>query len=136
MLSTLLSIVIGLILYAVVIYIVSRLGLGLTVANFTSALIAGAVIAIVAWLVWWLLGQLNIGGGNTLIAVIVNLVVSAIILLIADRFVPGMKVNGFVGALIAAVAIAVVAWLIGWLLGALGIGVDANPTTLLLRSLF
>ncbi len=136
MLSTLLSIVIGLVLYAVVIYIVSRLGMGLTVANFTSALIAGAVIAIVSWLVWWLLGAIGIGDGSGLIAAIVNLVVAAVILLIADRFVPGMKVNGFVGALIAAVAIAVVAWLIGWLLGVLGIGVDANPTTLLLRSLF
>ena len=137
MLSTLLSIVIGLILYAVVIYIVSRLGLGLTVANFTSALIAGAVIAIVSWLVWWLLGLLGIGEGSGLIAAIVSLVVAAIILLIADRFVPGMKVNGFVGALIAAVAIAVVAWLIGWLLAQLGIGADTNPTTtLLLRSLF
>lgn len=136
MLSTLLSIVISVILYAVVIYIVSRLGMGLTVANFTSALIAGAVIAIVAWLVWWLLGAIGIGGGSGLIAAIVNLVVAAVILLIADRFVPGMKVNGFVGALIAAVAIAVVAWLIGLLLNALGFGVDANPTTLLLRSLF
>ena len=136
MLSTLLSIVIGLVLYAVVIYIVSRLGMGLTVANFTSALIAGAVIAIVSWLVWWLLGVIGIGNGSGLIAAIVNLVVAAVILLIADRFVPGMKVNGFIGALIAAVAIAVVAWLIGWLLGVLGIGVDANPTTLLLRSLF
>ena len=136
MLSTLLSIVIGLVLYAVVIYIVSRLGMGLTVANFTSALIAGAVIAIVSWLVWWLLGAIGIGNGSGLIAAIVNLVVAAVILLIADRFVPGMKVNGFIGALIAAVAIAVVAWLIGWLLGVLGIGVDANPTTLLLRSLF
>jgi len=136
MLSTLLSIIIGLVLYAVVIYIVSRLGMGLTVANFTSALIAGAVIAVVSWLVWWLLGAIGIGNGSGLIAAIVNLVVAAVILLIADRFVPGMKVNGFVGALIAAVAIAVVAWLIGWLLGVLGIGVDANPTTLLLRSLF
>ena len=136
MLSTLLSIVIGLVLYALVIYIVGRLGLGLTVANFTSALIAGAVIAIVAWLVWWLLGAIGIGNGSGLIAAIVNLIVAAVILLIADRFVPGMKVNGFVGALIAAVAIAVVAWLIGLLLNALGMGVDANPTTLLLRSLF
>ena len=131
-----LSIVIAVVVYAIVIYIVSRLGLGLTVANFTSALIAGAVIAIVAWLVWWLLGAIGIGGGSGLIAAIVNLVVAAVILLIADRFVPGMKVNGFVGALIAAVAIAVVAWLIGLLLNALGFGVDANPTTLLLRSLF
>ncbi len=136
MLSTLLSIVIGLVLYALVIYIVGRLGMGLTVANFTSALIAGAVIAIVAWLVWWLLGAIGIGNGSGLIAAIVNLIVAAVILLIADRFVPGMKVNGFVGALIAAVAIAVVAWLIGLLLNALGMGVDANPTTLLLRSLF
>ncbi len=136
MLSTLLSIVIGLVLYALVIYIVGRLGMGLTVANFTSALIAGAVIAIVAWLVWLLLGAIGIGNGSGLIAVIVNLIVAAVILLIADRFVPGMKVNGFVGALIAAVAIAVVAWLIGLLLNALGMGVDANPTTLLLRSLF
>jgi len=136
MLNTLLSIIIGLILYAVVIYIVGRLNLGLTVANFTSALIAGAVIAIVAWLVWWLLGLLGIGGGSGLIAAIVNLVVAAVILMIADRFVAGMKVNGFVGAIIAAIAIAVVAWLIGYLLNALGMGVDANPTALLLRSLF
>lgn len=136
MLNTLLSIVIGLLLYALVIYIVGRLNMGLTVANFTSALIAGAVIAIVAWLVWWLLGLIGIGGGSGIIAAIVNLVVAAVILLIADRFVPGLKVNGFVGALIAAVLIAVVAWLIGWLLGLLGFGVDANPTTLLLRSLF
>jgi len=136
MLNTLLSIVISIILYAVVIYIVGRLGLGLTVANFTSALIAGAVIAIVAWLVWWLLGLLGIGGGSGIIAAIVNLVVAAVILMIADRFVSGFKVNGFVGALIAALAIAVVAWLIGWLLGQLGFGVEANPTTLLLRALF
>jgi putative membrane protein len=56
--------------------------------------------------------------------------VAAVVLLIADRFVPGMKVNGFVGALVAAIAIAVVAWLIGLLLP-----VDANPTTALLLSL-
>jgi len=61
----------------------------------------------------------------------VSLVVAAVVLLIADRFVPGMKVNGFVGALVAAIAIAVVAWLIGLLLP-----VDANPTAALLISLF
>lgn len=136
MLSTLLSIVIGILVYALVIYIVGRLNLGLSVANFTSALIAGAVIAIVAGLLWWLLGALGIGDGGGLWGAIVSLVVAAVVLLISDRFVAGMKVNGFVGALVAAIAIAVVAWLVSWLLGVFGIGVDANPTTLLLRSLF
>ena len=137
MLGTLLSIVISIVLYALVIYIVGRLGLGLTVANFTSALIAGAVIAIVAWLVWWLLGLIGIDQSAGFWGALISLVVAAVILLVADRFVAGLKVNGFVGALIAAIAIAVVAWLIGWLLGLLGFGVDANPaTTLLLRAFF
>jgi uncharacterized membrane protein YvlD (DUF360 family) len=43
------------------------------------------------------------------------------VLLISDKFVPGMKVNGFMGAIIAAVAIGLVSWLISWLLGLLGI---------------
>ncbi len=135
--NTLLSIIISIVVYALVIYIVSRLNLGLTVDGFTGALIAGAVIAIVAWLVWWLLGAINLApSGAGWLSALVTLVISAVILLIADRFVPGMKVSGFVGALIAAVAIAIVAWLIGWLLGQLGLGVDANPTALLLSALF
>ena len=53
--------------------------------------------------------------------------------MIAGKFVPGLKVNGFVGALVAAVAIAVVAWLIGQLLP----DANANPTAAaLLMSLF
>ncbi len=84
----------------------------------------------------WLLGQLGIGTGGGLWGAIVSLVVAALVLLVADRFVAGMKVNGFVGALIAAIAIAVVAWLVSWLLGLLGFGVDANPTTTMLLSAF
>ena len=132
MLNLLLSIIISIVVYALVIYVVSRLGLGLTVSGFTGALIAGAVIAIVAWLVWWLLGVIGLApSGSGWLSALVSLVISAVILLIADRFVPGMKVNGFVGALIAAVAIAVIAYLIGLLLP-----IDANPTALLLSALF
>jgi putative membrane protein len=125
--------VIAIVVYAVVIYVVGRLNLGLSVANFQSALIAGAVIAVVAWLLNWLLVDvLNITFGGGFLGAILNLIVAAVVLMIADRFVAGMSVSGFVGALIAAIAIAVVAWLIGLLLP-----IDANPTTaLLLRALF
>jgi uncharacterized membrane protein YvlD (DUF360 family) len=41
--------------------------------------------------------------------------------MISDRFVPGMKVNGFGGAIIAAIAIGVVSWLVAWFLGLFGI---------------
>jgi putative membrane protein len=70
----------------------------------------------------WLLGLLgiNLGAGGFL-AAIVNLIVAAVILMISDRFISGMKVNGFTGALIAAVAIGVVGWLVTWLLSLLGI---------------
>jgi uncharacterized membrane protein YvlD (DUF360 family) len=47
--------------------------------------------------------------------------VAAIVLLLADKFVPGMQVKGFVGAIVAAIAMAVVYWLLAWLLGLFGI---------------
>ncbi len=119
--GTILTIVLALIVAAVVLYIVSRLNMGLTVDSFMSAIIAAAVIAIVGGVIWWLLGLIGIGGGSGLWAAIVYLVVAAVILMVSDRFLPGMKVNGFTGALIAAIAIAVVTWIITWLLGLLGI---------------
>jgi uncharacterized membrane protein YvlD (DUF360 family) len=41
----------------------------------------------------------------------------------SDRFVTGMRVNGFGGAIVAAIAIAIVNWLVALLLAQLGIGV-------------
>ena len=52
------------------------------------------------------------------------LIVAAVILMLSDRFVSGMTVNGFGGAIIAAIAIAVVYWIVTWLLGLLGIQVS------------
>ncbi|MCZ7673333.1 MAG: phage holin family protein [Chloroflexi bacterium] len=65
MFSLIVSTLVMLVLAAVVIMIVSKLGLGLEVAGFGAAFIAAAVIAIVSALVFWLLGVLDItfGGG-------------------------------------------------------------------------
>ena len=119
--ETLLGTILGLALAwafgAVVLMIVSRLGLGLTVDGFVPAFIASAVISIVAGLIIWALGFFGISvGGPGLLGAIVSLVVAAVVLLISDRFVKGMKVNGFVGALVAAIAYGVVVWLIQWVL--------------------
>jgi putative membrane protein len=55
---------------------------------------------------------ITIGGG--FVGAIVHLVIAAIVLMLAGRFVKGLVVKGFTGALVAALAIAAVGWLIGW----------------------
>jgi putative membrane protein len=116
-----LSFIIAVIVAAVVLMIVSRLNLGLSVANFTSAIVAALVIALVSAIVNWLLGALGVGLGGGLIGLIINLIVAALVLMVSDRFVTGMTVSGFGGALIAAIAIAVVNWLVTLLLAQLGL---------------
>jgi putative membrane protein len=115
--TALISFIVGLLVAALVIYIVSRLNLGLTVDSFTSAIIAALVIAIVSWVIGWLLGMLGLGAAGGFWGLIIWLLVSAVVLMISDRFLPGMHVRGFSGALIAAVAIGVIYWLLSSLLG-------------------
>ncbi len=121
MLWLILGIVIAVVLNALVIWIVGRLNLGLRVSGFASAIIAAIVIAVVAWLITWLLGVLGISIGGGWVGALVSLIIAAIVLLISDRFLSGLEVHGFVGAIIAAIAIAILTWLIAVLLGALGI---------------
>lgn len=118
-LGAIVGIVIAALFSAVVIWIVGKLGLGLSVSGFGPAFVAGIVIAIVGGLVTWLLGALGITIGGGLLGAIIHLIIAALVLMFAGNMVKGLKVNGFGGALVAAIAIAVVAWLISWLLGLL-----------------
>jgi len=115
------SLLLALIVAAVVILIVGRLNLGLSVTGFGAAFIAAIVIALVTAVVVWLLGALGITIGGGFLGTIVLLIVAAVVLMISDRFVPGMSVKGFTGAIIAAIAMAVVYWLLVWVLGLIGI---------------
>jgi putative membrane protein len=72
---------------------------------------------IVSAIVTWLLGLVGITIGGGLLGALVGLVIAAVVLLISGRFVSGMKVNGFSGAVVAAIAIALVYWLAAWLVG-------------------
>jgi putative membrane protein len=110
-----------LVVSALIIWIVGRMGLGMRVSGFGGAIVAALVIAIVAAIVYWLLGLFGLTTGSSFIGAIINLLIAAVILKFSDRFAPGMVVEGWSGAIIAAIAIAVVSWLVLWLLGLFGI---------------
>jgi len=122
MLGTILGLVIALVVAAVVLMIVSRFNLGLKVDGFASAIVAAIAIAVVGAVINWLLTDVfNMTLDAGLIGAIVYLIIAAVVLLIADRFIAGLKVAGFAGAIIAAIAIGVVYWIFYWLLGLLNI---------------
>lgn len=119
--SLLVGIVLGALFYGLVIWIVGRLGLGLTVSGFGPAFIAAIVIAIISWLITWAMGLFGLTIGTDFLGAIISLIVAAVVLMLSGRFVAGFEVKGFVGALIGAVSIGVVTWLINWVLGLFGI---------------
>ena len=116
--GTILGVVIGILLYALAIWVVGKLGLGLKVSGFVPAIVAAIVIAVVSALIVWLAGALGLSLGGILGAII-HLIIAALVLIFAGNIVKGLKVKGFVPALIAAVAIAVVSWLINGVIGLL-----------------
>lgn len=120
--GVLIGIVLAGLVSGVIIWIVGRLGLGLVVSGFAPALLAAFVIAILSGAITWLLttSGLNIDGG--FVGGIIHLLIAALVLLLSSRIVPGMMVQGPVGALIAALAIGVVGWLINSLLTLLSAG--------------
>ena len=121
MFGTLLNIAVYLVVSAIVILIVGKMNLGLTVKSFGSAIMAAIVIALVAGVVVWGLGFFGITLTGGWLAAIVNLIVAALVLMVADKFLSGLEVHGFMGAIIAALAIGVVGWAVTWALSLFGI---------------
>ena len=115
------GIVIGAVISGIVIWIVGRLGLGLEVDGFGAAFLAAIVIAIVSGVITWLLSLVGISIGSGIVGGIVHLIIAAVVLMISDRFISGMRVKGFTGALVAAIAMGVIVWLASLVLGLLGL---------------
>jgi putative membrane protein len=120
--SVLVGIVLAGLVSGVIIWIVGRLGLGLVVSGFMPALLAAFAIAILSGLITWLLTALGLTIDGGLVGAIIHLLIAALVLLLSSRIVPGMMVQGPVGALIAALAIGAVGWLIHTLLNLLSAG--------------
>lgn len=115
--ESLVGLIIGIVLSAVVsgliIWIVSKLGLGLSVDNFGWAMLAGLLIGLATNLIMQF-----VPAGNDIVHLVINLIVSAAVIFACGALLKGMTVNGYGGALVAAVGIAV----IGFLLALLVIG--------------
>ena len=116
----LIGIIVTFLVAALVIYIVSRLNLGLTVKSFGTAFALAVLIAITGGIVGWLFGLFDIDF-NGLIGAIIILIVAAIVLMFSASLLPGVKIYGFGGAILAAIAIGIISGIINWLLGLLGI---------------
>ena len=115
----LIGVVIGALISGFVIWIVSKLGLGLEVDGFGSAFIAAIIIAVVGGIITWLLDLLGMSIDGGWLGALIHLIIAAVVLLISDRLLKGLRVAGFVGALVAAIAIGVVYWALAWLVGLL-----------------
>ena len=112
LLGTIIGILIGTIFNAIVLWIVGKLGIGITIEKFGTAFVAAFVIALIGVLTYnftkGMEGSMGEFGGAVL-----HIIFSAIVLLVVDKIMPGMKAKGFLGAVIAAIAIGVVQWLLG-----------------------
>ena len=98
------------------IWIIAKFKLGLEVESFGWAMIAGVFIGVVTNLVLTLTTDFGGWGGA-----LVHLVVSAGVILGSGPILKGLKVNGYLGALIAAASIAAINFVAVWLLGLTGL---------------
>jgi putative membrane protein len=106
----------GALVSAVIIWIVGKLGLGMEVDGFGPALLTGILMGVITAVIQWLLGLVNFAPQGFWVF-LTALVTSAVALLLASRVVKGVRVSGFLGAVIAALGMAGVSWLITWLVG-------------------
>jgi len=123
--NVLLVIVIATIVNALIVWTVSTLNLGLHVRGFLTALIAAIVIAIIATVVRLILAAIGVPNLGGIAGFVERLIISAVVLVLADRLLPGLTLQGFKGAIIAAVAIGVITWVLEVFLRAGGIPIPA-----------
>jgi putative membrane protein len=101
-----LGILIGALISGSVLWLVSKLGLGLSVAGFGSAMIAGLLIGFLSHVIGAVLP------GDGVVGAVVNLVVAAGVIFLCGKLLKGLTVDGFVGAAVAAVSIAVINYIL------------------------
>jgi putative membrane protein len=121
--NVLIVFVIATIVNGLVIWAVSSLNLGLLVRGFLTALIAAIVIAAIGTVVRLVLAAIGVPNLGGIVGFVERLIISAVVLIAADKLLPGLKVQGFRGAIIAALAIAVIMWILELFLRAGGINV-------------
>ena len=106
------GILIGAVISGAIIWIVSKLNMGLSVDSFGWAMLAGLFIGVITTLITQFVP--NLGG---IVGAVVHLIVSAVVILLAGKAFSGVKVDGFSGAQLAAVMMALIGFGLALLLG-------------------
>lgn len=96
----------------ILIWVVGLFGLGLEVDGLLPAFIAGFAIALVGGVITWLLMRFDLRVSNGFVRFVINALLGAVVLLLCAQILPGLTVNGFLGALVASVAVGIIAWLL------------------------
>jgi putative membrane protein len=102
-LSLIIAVLLSALISGFIIWIVSKLNLGLHVDSFGWAMLAGLLIGVINSLVMQF-----VPGTTGIIHFVVSLLVSAAVIFACGAMLKGLTVKGYVGALIAAVAISAV----------------------------
>jgi putative membrane protein len=115
-LGAVIGILLSTVFNSIILWIVGKLGIGISIERFGTAIVAAFLVAIIGFLLHQLTaGWTGMFGGSTG-STLLHIVGSAIILLIVGKMLPGMATKGFLGAIVAAIAIGLVSWLLGLLL--------------------
>ena len=106
LIGAIIGIAIGTLISGTLIWLVGKLGLGLSVESFGWAMLAGLVIGVISILISSLIPQ-----SQGWVSAIVQLVISAVVIFGAGKLLKGMTVDGPSGAILAACAIAGISYL-------------------------
>ncbi len=108
--------IIRLLVTAVVAFLLTKVLSGVHIDSFTTALIFAVVLGLLNLIVTPILKL--IGLPLTIITLgLFSLVINALVILIADYFIDGMKVDGFLWAFIFSIALSVITSLVSGLFG-------------------
>ncbi len=99
------------VLNALALYLVSRIVIGIHLADFGSALIAAVIIGLVNALIKPVLILLTLPL-NLLTLGLFTFVINALMLLLASNFTPGFKIDGFGTALVGSVLLSLISTLL------------------------
>jgi putative membrane protein len=118
--GTITGIIVGLIistlLNSIIIWIVAKLGLGIELKNFGTAILAAFLSALIGIGLSKISTQLFGASGGTIGGIILHILGSALVLLLVSKLLSGMKTKGFLGAILAAISIGVLYYLISLIL--------------------
>ena len=106
----------GALVNALLIWAIGKLGIGMEVDGFGPAIFTAILMAVFTVIFHFVWGLFNFSPGTGWTGFVTNLVASAGALLIAGGIVKGLRVKGFVGAVLAVFGMTAVGWLANWLI--------------------